>query len=140
MKVYSYDPAKKKQILCGEIIEHTFFREVSTSHFMRVLNGYGIQEDAYQKLREHGVKKITLIELKTTNSWVSDIVDWEMSGKVADYGHGKQRFLSLKYMHSKKNIKVNALGKPTYEDCIICHNKSYDNSVCKCLSCGYTNI
>lgn len=103
MKLLTFDPRKRKQVLVGEIIGDTLFRNVTTKHFMRVLDGYGIQEDAMRQLVSRGVHKIVIKETDTGKQWESLESDWALHGKSADYGNGKQRFLSLKYMHTHKN-------------------------------------
>lgn len=102
MKLLCYDPTKKKNVLCGEIIGDTFFRWVKPEHFMRVLQGYGIQEIAFQELVGRKVKKIILKETDTSQRWGSEVSDWLKNGKIADFGNGPQRFLSLKYMRTHK--------------------------------------
>lgn len=106
MKLLAFDPAKKKQVLCGEIAGTSLFRWVKPEHFMRVLQGYGIQEVAFQKICEEELKMIILKEEHTGLNWEAPVEIWKLHGKVMDYGHGKQRFLSLKYM------KTHQLPKP----------------------------
>lgn len=99
MKILTYDPKKKKEVLCGELIGDTLFRLVKPEHFMNVVQGYGIQEIAFQEIVHSGCKKIVLEEEGLNSGWSSEMVDWLNHSKVADYKHGKQRFLSTKYMH-----------------------------------------
>lgn len=105
MKLLTFDPAKNKKVLCGELIADTLFRDVEPKHFMQVVQGYGIQEVAFQEAMKRGVKKIVLKETHTGHQWESDIPDWILHGRVADYGHGKQRFLSTSYMHTHNTPK-----------------------------------
>lgn len=102
MEVLSFDPKKGKKILCGELVGDTFFRWVDPKHFMRVVQGYGIQNDAFQTVLARGAKKIVLKETATEQRWESKTDDWLKFGNIADYGHGKQRFLSLRYMRTHK--------------------------------------
>jgi len=106
-KLLTWDPAKNKRVLVGNLIGDTLFRDVDPKHFMRIVNGYGIQEVAFQEIVLSGVKKIILKETKTEQQWEGDIYDWLYNSKIADYGHGKQRFLSLKFMrtHQVKPIE-----------------------------------
>ena len=99
MKLLVFDPRKSKQVLVGEIIGDTLFKNVTTKHFMRVCDGYGIQESAFGKMIASGVKKIVIKETDTGRQWESTMEDWNIHSKSADYGNGKQRFVSLKYMH-----------------------------------------
>jgi hypothetical protein len=39
-----------------------------------------------------------LKETATNHRWEADVKVWLENGRVMDYGHGKQRFLSLKFM------------------------------------------
>lgn len=98
MKILTYDTKKKKVVLCGEFIGDTFFRNVKPYHYMKVVGGYGISEDAFQEIISKGCKKIIIKEITTENSWESRIEDWIGHCHIADYGSGKQRFLGLKYM------------------------------------------
>jgi hypothetical protein len=99
MKLLTWDPTKKKQVLVGNIIGNTIYREVESIHFMRILNGYGMQEVAFQEVIEKGVKYIVEKVLPTGEMWRSTVADWIEHGSKQNYGHGTQRFLSLKYMH-----------------------------------------
>ena len=76
----------------------TFIKPVKANNFMRVIGVYGIQYDAFSEFKEIGIKKITVYEQHTKNKWQSKVKDWELNGKIADYGNGKQIFLSLKFM------------------------------------------
>ena len=102
MKILSYDLKKSKYILAGNLIGDTFFKDVMPFHFMRVVGGYGISEDAFQDILSKGCKYIIIKEVATKQNWKSDIKDWIEHCKIADYGSGKQRFMSLKYMHTHK--------------------------------------
>lgn len=103
MKFYSFDTRKRKKILVGEVIGNTLFKNVIQSrHFMRVLDGYGIQYIAFCELRKM-VKKIVIKE-DTGNQWEATIKDWTEHSKIADYGNGKQVFLSLKFMKPHKKV------------------------------------
>lgn len=109
MDLLAFDPGKNKYIKCGVIAGTTLFRDVEPKHFMRVLQGYGIQEIAFQEAINKGIKVIVLKETKTGLQWEADIPTWLLHSKVADYGHGKQRFLSLKFM------KTHQLKEPDSE-------------------------
>lgn len=85
-----------KHVLAGELIETTFIKNVKASHYMKVLDGYGISESAFQELLEKGCE--TVLIKTPTDTWKAGIGQWVKLGKVADYNSGKQRFLSLKYM------------------------------------------
>ena len=71
---------------------------------MRVVDGYGIQADALYALKDKGIEKIIIIENGSGLNWHSLVSDWQMFGKLADYGNGKQWFLSMKYMKQRKEV------------------------------------
>ena len=100
MKITAFDPKKGKTILCGEFDGTRFTRIVEPKHFMKVMQGYGIQEVAFQEILEKGCKSI-VIKTKT-DEYYANIDMWIEMGRVADYSSGKQRFLSLKYMKLRK--------------------------------------
>lgn len=102
MKLLAFDPAKKKMVLCGEVVGDSLFRWVKPEHFMRVSQSYGIQEVAFQKIVIEGLKTIILKEEATEQRWEASVEDWRVHGRVADYGHGKQRFLGIKFMRTHK--------------------------------------
>lgn len=98
-KLLVQDPKKNKLVLAGFVDKDTFIRHVTSyKHFMKVVGGYGIQEIAFEELQKRNIKNILLEEKDTGIHWYSKLSDWEENGKVADYGHGKQRFLGMKYM------------------------------------------
>lgn len=97
-KILSFDSKKKKYILAGNLVGYTFFKNVEPKHFMRIVGGYGINEDVFQDILGKGCKDIIIKETVTKQNWKSDVRDWVEHCKIADYGSGKQRFLSLKYM------------------------------------------
>lgn len=101
MKFLTFDPKKRSKVLVGDIVGDTLTKKVNPAkHFMRVVDGYGIQYQAIQELKEMGIKTI-VIEESTGKSWKSPLSNWEEHSKTADYGNGKQVFLSLKYMSLK---------------------------------------
>jgi hypothetical protein len=101
-KVYAFDPRLRKYIRAGTKIGDVYFKNVSSKHFMRVVNGYGIQYDVIREMKNSGVKRIEILEDDTGKKWVASMIDWDTHSKTADYGHGKQVFLSLKYMQLKR--------------------------------------
>lgn len=97
---YTFDPKKQKVVKIGKIISGVLYKNVLPKHFMRIVNGYGIQYDAFNELK---VSKIIIIE-ENGNKWESKPSDWKINGKIMDFNSGKQIFLSLKYMHLVKNL------------------------------------
>ena len=98
MKLFTVDTKKKKSVFVGNILGDTLYKEVENKHLMRVVEGYGIQENTMRTLHEKGVRRIIIKNIETGKELSSSLDAWNINGRVADYGHGKQRFLSLKYM------------------------------------------
>jgi len=96
MIIETFDEGKNKMVTCGEIVGNTYFRDVKMEHFMLKFFGFGIQDCILQKLIDD---KIANIVLRTKNkSFKSTLSDWIQHGKKANFGHGKQVFLSTRYM------------------------------------------
>lgn len=106
IKAYCYDPKYKKLMTMGNKIGDVFFKTVESKHFMRVVGGYGLQYDAFACFESEGIKSVEVLEHHTGITWQSAVKDWFAHGKIADYGRGKQIFLSLKYMHQKNKAKI----------------------------------
>lgn len=100
-KVYCYDPKYKKLMLMGQKIGDVFFKVVEEKHYMVVVGGYGFQYDAFIGFEKAGIKTIEILERHTDHTLTSKPSDWIDHGKIADYGRGKQIFLSKKYMKIK---------------------------------------
>ena len=105
MKINTYDPKKQKLVLAGTLVNGVFTKKVSSKHYMKIVQGYGIQEDVIRQLAEAGCKKIILKTV--TGNLESDFSDWlSPSIKVLDYGHGKQRFFPDRLMHKKSVDRI----------------------------------
>lgn len=75
-----------------------FFKQVERAkHYMRVLSGYGIQKEVFDKIKQK-VKWIIIFEKDTNNRLLSKIEDWKEHSSAQNYGSGRQIFLSEKYM------------------------------------------
>lgn len=99
MKIESYDPAKKKYVFCGMLINGVFTRNVVKGlHFFRLSSSYGIQEDVIKNLAKNKCKEVVIVETDTGNKYSQDFLYWQHVAKKANYGNGKQYFLSLQYM------------------------------------------
>lgn len=74
---------------------------------MNIIQGYGIQEVAFQKVLSiiPKIKHIIFKETYTGDRLISEIPVWLEHGSVKDYGYGKQRFLPIKFMKREKNGK-----------------------------------
>lgn len=81
-------------VKAGYIEGDTFHKTVDRKkHYMRVVGGYGIQSHVFNQLN---VKNIKLKE-KRGKTWTIPLEVWKEHGKEADYGYGKQVFLSENY-------------------------------------------
>lgn len=97
MKITTYDPKKRKVVLAGDLEADVFTKKVSSKHFMKLFQAYGIQEDVIHKLKEQNCKTIRLVT--PTQTYEASLNIWLLPHiKVMDYGHGKQRFLGVKDM------------------------------------------
>jgi len=98
-KIRTYDPKKSKLIMAGEFDDKdkSFYKKCKPQHFMKIVGGYGIQEDVIQQLKEMDCEKIYLTT--NTGKYVNPFKDWLARDiKVLNYGHGKQRFFPLSRM------------------------------------------
>lgn len=104
MKLTTYDPGIKKVIIAGlwDKAKNIIVREVQPQHFMRVLQGYGIQDVAFQEIVKAKIGHIVLREVQTGDELISTPATWIEHGQVKDYGRGKQRFLSINYMERRR--------------------------------------
>lgn len=96
-KLFCFDPRKNKTVLAGEIELDTFFKKVEPKHFMKIIQGYGIQENVIEQLKSKGIKNIKIIT--NVSQYASTLDDWLAPDiKVLDYGNGKQRFMPIHRM------------------------------------------
>jgi len=98
MKLLVKNTAKNKMVLVGEIKGDKLIKRVEQSkHFMRNENGYGIQADGLMNMVKRRVKTIRIIEEDTRTIFEVPVSVWDKNGTIANYGHGSQVFLSIKY-------------------------------------------
>ena len=62
-----------------------------------MVSGYAIQEEVWNALQEHNVKRIVIKEKDTGAILTSFIEDWKEHLGKGNWGHGKQRVLSESY-------------------------------------------
>lgn len=73
-------------------------------HYMNIVEGYGIQKEVFDKYLR-GRKGIVRVHEKDTGNWlVASIKTWTDLNHTANYGDGKQVFLSCKYMHNSDDF------------------------------------
>ncbi len=68
----------------------------SKKHRMKIYDGYGIEEDIIQELREKGCVEIRIRETDTGRLLKTPFSEWLEHGIVADH-QSIQRFLPLKH-------------------------------------------
>lgn len=94
MKFYTFDTAKNKNVLVGNVEDKTLYKSVNPAkHYMRKYGGYGIQYEALKELRETGIEKI-IIKKSTGGIIETKLIDWFDKGHLEDVGNGKQVFLT----------------------------------------------
>ena len=91
--IHTFDPKKKKKVVCGTYDGYVFTKKVSNKHYMINESGYGIQEDAIKHLIELECKRIKIITQKG-NTYIFSF-ETILAMPIKDYGHGKQRFLNV---------------------------------------------
>ena len=77
-----------------------FLKEVERAkHFMRILEGYGIQKEVYDTYLRGKRGKVVIEENDTGKFLCADISTWQEHSSAQNYGDGKQIFLSERYMN-----------------------------------------
>jgi hypothetical protein len=96
MKLYTYDPQKNKRVFVGNYNEYNkcFIKRVNSKHFMRIENGYGIQEDIIQLLKNKNCQEVKIIPTDA-QIIISKFEDW-LKKPIKNYGSGFQRFMEVK--------------------------------------------
>jgi len=104
-QVRVWDEGKKAMMFVGLILGTEFHRNVKKTHFMRVVQGYGLQSTAVDELRRRKVEKIVLHH-EDGYTLTSTLVDWlQPDVSTLDLGHGMQRFLPQNRMLRSGNKK-----------------------------------
>ena len=103
MEIYTTPPDKGHPVLAGEVIKDCFCKKVTrTRHYFNLVSGYAIQNDVYTQLQKLGVNRVVIFEKDTGDYLTSDLEAWiEHSGK-GNWGSGRQRVLSEKYMTKER--------------------------------------
>lgn len=99
MIIKTFDPGKGREVRAGVYDGLVFTKTVTGKHYMRIYNGYGIQEDVIQKLISLGCERI-IIRTPNDGNYYSLIDSW-LKSEPKQYGNGKQRFLSVDRMVNK---------------------------------------
>ncbi len=87
----AYDTKKNKKIFTGIFDSDLlrFTKKVKPNHYMIKEQGYGLQEDAFQYLKELGCETVRIISKTKTEDFQFECLN---NLTIRDYGHGKQRF------------------------------------------------
>lgn len=98
-RVTAHDPIKNEVVFTGlyDDVTNTYTKNVDSNHFMVAFNGYGMQQNIYEKLLQKGAQVVIKPHAKSY-TLVSNIKDWEIAGISSSIGGGKQRFLDVKVM------------------------------------------
>ena len=88
----------------------TYLKNVERNkHFMRIVGGYGIQKEVFDKYLR-GKKGRVIIHEKDTGKWlVASIETWTKHSHSGNYGDGKQIFLAERFMHNSENFDRSVL-------------------------------
>lgn len=100
--LYINDPIKGN-VQVGTINPGTlvFYKKVTRSrHYFRLVSGYALQKEAFEKLERIGCTKIIIVETDTGKNLEASMDDWREHGGIWTGRNGKQRTLSEKYMKS----------------------------------------
>lgn len=111
--VKTHDPKKGYEVKAGEVWNDEevifFIKEVERKrHYFRLVSGYGIQADVFEKLKKAKVSVIMIKEKDTGIVYVSSIEDWKEHQGKGNWGHGRQYVLSEKYMKSLEEKCINS--------------------------------
>lgn len=93
---------EKEYFINGKIVGHLFEDKIyrrqadSKKHKMKIYDGYGIEEEIIQDLKERGCVEVRIKELDTGRLLKTPFSEWLEHGIVADHG-SVQRFLPLKH-------------------------------------------
>lgn len=104
MRIYTTDPKKGFQVFCGDYNEETktFVRHVKPEHFVRVGQGWALQESALFQLKSMGCEKVVIVDMQPDGRHYFESELWHWFGErsfVKDLGHGLQRVLPKKLMN-----------------------------------------
>ena len=100
MTITTWDEGKQMDVVCGHTEGDTYYRDVKMEHFMLKFWGFGIQKEVVDQLRKMGIKNVVLKTKK--KEFKSTLDKWVKLGKVENFGHGQQVFLSTKFMQNEK--------------------------------------
>lgn len=96
--------------ISGKVVGHIkdgvlMKRVYKSKHFMRVLNGYGMDKAIFA----HDFDEVKILDKESDILYVSRREDWEEHGIRKNFGHGEQIILPLRW-HEVRSRKQLALG------------------------------
>jgi len=100
LKIETFDLRLNRTVCAGDYNAGTgtFVKRVGPRHFMRMMGGYGIQEEVVRRLAAEGCKRV-VIKVRGGATYHSGLAAWLAPDiKVRDFGHGPQRFLPVARM------------------------------------------
>lgn len=109
--IYLEDPIKGK-VKVGSLKttpSGLLFRKnvMRAKHYMRLVEGYGLQKEIFDKFLRGKKGRIAIKEMDTGKFLIASVNTWEEHSKAGNYGDGKQIFLSERYMHGSQNFNRN---------------------------------
>ena len=121
-EIYTFDPGKSRQVLCGYIEGDTFYRKINPSkHYIKGLKCYAIQRDVQELLMKR--KDIKYFELIMTNPSKRFRMSADSLKGLKDVPekfcskHGQQKAIWLSQMREVREnaeapIKLQSFNKP----------------------------
>ena len=101
--IYITDPGKGKMVVAGHIDGKTFIKNITKkSHFLRVIQGYAIQEDAIRICDKRGIEFINF-NIFGENNVITMRYFMSKARIPKDRGHGRQHEISL--AHIKEGVE-----------------------------------
>lgn len=97
-KLYAFDSGRGRKVLVGQVIGNALLLRKNAEQRMKKFDAYGIDERAFNEAKKAGIVEIRIHRLDNDQRLKASIETWETKSKTMDYGHGKQLFLSIKYM------------------------------------------
>jgi len=88
-----------------------------SKHFMRIVKGYGIQKEVFDKYLRGKKGRIIIREEDTGEFLVASIKTWTEHSRSGNYGDGKQIFLAERFMHGAENFDRKE-ESGSVEDCL----------------------
>lgn len=90
IRIITFDPKKGKQVLVGDFENGILYKRVTSAHFMIKEQGYGIQEDVIERLKELNCEIVRIIA--TTKTFDIPFIEY-LKVEPKNYGNGPQRFV-----------------------------------------------